>query len=144
MLWFTLYLRVIFQVQAPGVLYLEGRFNEGFLALPVWGLIFGGAYFRILRYDFMATSFCSPHARESVFQNPGNFSPWNQEIGKVLFVQSGILGFTIRYTFQEIRNLATGVQHLESVLHTVEAFLTDSSNYGRLNCSTGFTKPRFS
>ena len=35
----------------PGVLYLEGRFDGGFFALPVWGLIFGGvihggAYFR--------------------------------------------------------------------------------------------------
>ena len=40
----------------PGGLYLEGRFNGGFFALPVWeayiwkglyveGLIFGGAYF---------------------------------------------------------------------------------------------------
>ena len=29
-----------------GGLYLEGRFNGGFFALPVWGggLIFGGAY----------------------------------------------------------------------------------------------------
>ena len=27
-----------------GGLYLEGRFNRGFFALPVWGLIFGGAY----------------------------------------------------------------------------------------------------
>ena len=43
----TLYLRAIFQVQAPGGLYLEGRFNGGFFALPVGGLIFGGAYFRI-------------------------------------------------------------------------------------------------
>ena len=34
---FTLYLRAIFQVQAPGCLYLEGRFNGGFFALPVWG-----------------------------------------------------------------------------------------------------------
>ena len=33
----TLYLRGIFQVQAPGGLYLEGRFNGGFFALPVWG-----------------------------------------------------------------------------------------------------------
>ena len=34
-----------FQVQAPGGLYLEGRFNGGFFALRVWGgLIFGGAY----------------------------------------------------------------------------------------------------
>ena len=30
-----------FQVQAPGGLYLEGRFNGGFFALRVWG-----AYFR--------------------------------------------------------------------------------------------------
>ena len=30
-----------------GGLYLEGRFNGGFLALPVWGAyIHGGAYFR--------------------------------------------------------------------------------------------------
>ena len=28
----------------PEGLYLEGRFNGGFLALRVWGLIFGGAY----------------------------------------------------------------------------------------------------
>ena len=32
-------------VQAPGGLYLEGRFNGGFFALPVWGLVHGGAYF---------------------------------------------------------------------------------------------------
>ena len=37
MLCFTLYLRSIFQVQAPGGLYLEGRFNGGFFALPPWG-----------------------------------------------------------------------------------------------------------
>ena len=30
-------MRAIFQVQAPGGLYLEGRFNEGFFALPIWG-----------------------------------------------------------------------------------------------------------
>ena len=46
---FTLYLREIFQVQAPrgggGGLYLEGRFNGWFFASPVsGGLIFGGAY----------------------------------------------------------------------------------------------------
>ena len=47
LLCFPLYLRAIFQVQAPG-----GRFNGGFFALPVWGayiwkgLIHGGAYFR--------------------------------------------------------------------------------------------------
>ena len=37
LLCFTLYLRAIFQVQAPGGLYLEGRFNGGFFALRVWG-----------------------------------------------------------------------------------------------------------
>ena len=41
---FTVYLRAIFQVQAPGGLYLEERFTGGFCALPDWGLIFGGAY----------------------------------------------------------------------------------------------------
>ena len=43
---FTLYLRAIFQVQAPGGLYLEGRLNGGFFALPVFGgLIFGGCLY---------------------------------------------------------------------------------------------------
>ena len=45
-----------FQVQAPGGLYLEGRFNGGFFALPVWGayiwrgLYMDGLIFGILRY----------------------------------------------------------------------------------------------
>ena len=40
----------------PGGLYLEGRFNEGFFALPVWGayiwrgLYMEGLIFGILRY----------------------------------------------------------------------------------------------
>ena len=52
LLCFTLYLRAIFQVQAPGGgLYLEGRFNGGFLrcrlgGVYLEGLIHGGAYFR--------------------------------------------------------------------------------------------------
>ena len=33
--YFVLILREIFQLQAPGGLYLEGRFNGGFFALPV-------------------------------------------------------------------------------------------------------------
>ena len=38
LLCFTLYLRAIFQVQAHWWgLYLDGRFNGGFFALPVWG-----------------------------------------------------------------------------------------------------------
>ena len=46
LLCFTLYLRAIFQVQAPGGLYLEGRFNGGFFALPVWGAyIWRGLFF---------------------------------------------------------------------------------------------------
>ena len=47
-----------FQVQAPGGLYLEGRFNGGFFALRVWGAyIWRGLYtegliFGILRYHY--------------------------------------------------------------------------------------------
>ena len=37
LLCFTFYLKAIFQVQAPGGLYLEGRFNGGFFVLAVWG-----------------------------------------------------------------------------------------------------------
>ena len=56
LLCFTLYLRAIFQVQAPGGLYLEGRFNGEFFALPDWGayiwrgLYMEGLIFGILRY----------------------------------------------------------------------------------------------
>ena len=47
-----------FQVQAPGGLYLEGRFNGGFFVLRVWeayiwrGLYMEGLIFGILRYIF--------------------------------------------------------------------------------------------
>ena len=34
---YTLYLRAVFQVQPPGGLYVEGRFNGGVFALRVWG-----------------------------------------------------------------------------------------------------------
>ena len=37
LLCFTLYLRAIFQVQAPGAIYLEGRFNGAFFAIQDWG-----------------------------------------------------------------------------------------------------------
>ena len=43
----TLYLRAIFQVQAPGEgLYLEGNLTEGFLRYRFGRFIFGVAYFR--------------------------------------------------------------------------------------------------
>ena len=44
---FTLFLRAIFEVQAPGGLYLEGRFNEGFFCVTGLGGLYlggGGAY----------------------------------------------------------------------------------------------------
>ena len=44
LLCFTLYLRAIFQVQAPRGLYSEGDLTEGFLRYRSEGLIFGGAY----------------------------------------------------------------------------------------------------
>ena len=36
----------ISKYKPPGSLYLEGRFNGGFFALRVWGLIIGEAYTR--------------------------------------------------------------------------------------------------
>ena len=43
-----------------GGLYLEGRFNGGVFALPVWGHIFGGAYtWRGLFSEFYGISFIS-------------------------------------------------------------------------------------
>ena len=47
LLCFTLYLRVIFQVQAPQGAYIwRGNLIENFLRYPFEGLIFGGAYLR--------------------------------------------------------------------------------------------------
>ena len=47
-----------FQVQAPGGLYSVGRFNGGFFALRIWGLIFGGVYtWRGLFSEFYGISF---------------------------------------------------------------------------------------
>ena len=47
LLCFTLYLRAIFQVQAPRGAYIwRGHLTEGFLHYLFGGLIFGGAYFR--------------------------------------------------------------------------------------------------
>ena len=47
LLCFTLYLRAIFQVQAPGgLIFGGGDWTEGFLRYRIGGLIFGGAYFR--------------------------------------------------------------------------------------------------
>ena len=37
-------MREISKYKPPGGLYSEGRFNGGFFALRVGGLIFGGAY----------------------------------------------------------------------------------------------------
>ena len=57
---FTLYFRAILQVQAPGGLYLKGRFNGGFFAFTSYGglylegLIHGGAYF----WNFKVISLC--------------------------------------------------------------------------------------
>jgi len=48
----TLYLKAIFQLQALGGLYLEGRFNGGFFTLSVWGargLYMEGLIFGILQ-----------------------------------------------------------------------------------------------
>ena len=53
---FTLYLRTIFQVQAPGGFYLEGRFNGGFLRYQFGG---GGAYiWRGLFSEFYGNQIC--------------------------------------------------------------------------------------
>ena len=54
LLCFTLYLRAIFQEQAPGDLYLEGRVNGGFFALRVWGAyISRGSYMKGLIFGIL-------------------------------------------------------------------------------------------
>ena len=61
LLCFTLYLRAIFQGQAPRGLIFGAQFNGGFFVLPVWGglylegLIHGGAYF----WNFLVVHFQS-------------------------------------------------------------------------------------
>ena len=48
-----------FQVQAPGGLYLEGRFNGGFFTLRGWGLIFGEAYFQNFTMTLRSVAPCA-------------------------------------------------------------------------------------
>ena len=43
-LFYFVKLRAISYYKPAGGLYFEGRFNGGFFALLVWGLMFGGAY----------------------------------------------------------------------------------------------------
>ena len=59
LLCFTLYLRAIFQVQAPGrLIFGRGDLTEGFLRYRFGGLIFGGAYtWRGLFSEFYGNSF---------------------------------------------------------------------------------------
>ena len=52
-----------FQVQAPGGLYLEGRFNEGFFVSPVWGAyiwrgLFSEFYSICTMYHIQSGHFC--------------------------------------------------------------------------------------
>ena len=65
LLCFTFYLSAIFQVQAPGSLYLEGLFNGGsFCVTSLGGLYMEGLIFGILRYSFgemISQFFCSLH-----------------------------------------------------------------------------------
>ena len=54
LLCFTLYLRAISKYKPPGGLYLEGRFNGGFFALPVWGAyIWRGLYMEGLIFGIL-------------------------------------------------------------------------------------------
>ena len=61
----TLYLRAIFQVQAPVGLIFGWRFNEGFFALPDWGGLYlegpihGGAYFRNFTVVLVLSLYCA-------------------------------------------------------------------------------------
>ena len=57
LLCFTLYFRAVSKYKPPGGLYLEGRFNGGFLCYEVWG-----AYiWRGLFSEFYGISFSFGH-----------------------------------------------------------------------------------
>ena len=67
LLCFTLYLRAISKYNPLGSLYLEGRFNGGFLRLRVWGAyrwrgLFSEFYeiLQILAQYFTGPGFCRP------------------------------------------------------------------------------------
>ena len=131
-----------FSSTSPRGAYIwRGDLTEGFLRYRFGGLIHGAAYFRNftvwLHGDLFSLAWCKgiriPESGKFLLLESGNRENF--------LVKSGILGFGIRNTVQEIWNLASGVQHLECVLHTVEAFLTDSCTYGRLNKTPFFLTP---
>ena len=70
LLCFTLYLRAFSKYKPPGGLYLEGRFNKGFFALPVWGAyIWRGLYMKGLIFGIF-TVYASSIAPVSIKIDP--------------------------------------------------------------------------
>ena len=67
----------------PGSLYLEGRFNGGFLALPVWGAyIWRGSFleFYVLRLSILVFEWEKYYCP----QLTGKREPWEQGFGAPL------------------------------------------------------------
>ena len=64
---FTLYLRAIFQIQAVGGLYLEGRFNGRVFALPNWGTyIWRGLFSEFYGIFQLALTFATNYKQSSL------------------------------------------------------------------------------
>ena len=60
-----------FQVKAPGSLYLEGRFKEGFFALRVWGAYIWRGLFSELYGITNVTSYIVPSTEPRFFPGRG-------------------------------------------------------------------------
>ena len=63
----------------------------------------------------------SPHVREYGCRNPGNFFMWNQESGRILLVESGILAATLQSGIQLKEFgvlLKNGIQNPSSIKKT--------------------------
>ena len=53
---------------------------------------------------FFATALFAPHVRANGFRNPENFGLWNLEPGKIILLESEILGSEIGNTVQGVRD----------------------------------------
>ena len=63
LVYFTLHLREISEYKPPGGAYVwRGDLRKVFLALPVWGLIYGGAYFRNFTVTCWDVVKCKEHS----------------------------------------------------------------------------------
>jgi len=107
---FVLFCFVLFHFQARPVRVLGIRVSK------VYFIQVSVRYFVQWCFVHLSMATLSLHVSESGFWNPRNFCFWNSKSGKILLMESEILGFGIQNTAQGIWN-PTNDRNPESKFH---------------------------